>query len=212
MKHARLRRAVVETARRMAAAGLVTGTAGNVSVRAGEGFLVTPSGAPYDALTPASIVATDLSGGYEGDLKPSTEWRLHADLYRTRPEAQAVVHTHSTCATALSTLRRSIPAFHYMIAAAGGNSIECADYATFGTEALSRAMLAALGPRRACLLANHGVVAYGASLAAALALAVVVEELARQYGLALQAGAPVILDDAEMARVHEKFRSYGPKG
>jgi L-fuculose-phosphate aldolase len=212
MKHARLRRAVVETARRMAAAGLVTGTAGNVSVRAGEGFLVTPSGAPYDALTPASIVATDLSGGYEGDLKPSTEWRLHADLYRTRPEAQAVVHTHSTCATALSTLRRSIPAFHYMIAAAGGNSIECADYATFGTEALSRAMLAALGPRRACLLANHGVVAYGASLAAALALAVEVEELARQYGLALQAGAPVILDDAEMARVHEKFRSYGPKG
>ncbi len=204
-----LRRAVIGTCLKMNALGLNQGTSGNVSVRAGEGFLITPSGVPYEAMAPGQVVRMDLGGGYVGDWLPSSEWRMHLDIYRARPGAGAVVHVHSTYATALSCLRRGIPAFHYMIAVAGGATLRCADYATFGTQALSDAMLAALEGRSACLLANHGQIAFGPTLDKALWLAGEVEALARQYLVASQAGEPVLLDDSEMAGVIERFKSYG---
>lgn len=209
MKHRKLRQAIVETCRAMNASGLNQGTSGNVSARAGTGFLVTPSGVPYDVLTPQMVVAMDLDGGHAGELKPSSEWRMHRDLYVAQPGAGAVVHTHSTYATAFSCLRRPIPAFHYMVAVAGGRDLRCADYATFGTADLSTAMLAAMAGRMACLLANHGVIATGATLAQALWRAHEVETLARQYVVACQMGEPVILPDEEMDRVLALFAGYG---
>lgn len=212
--HLELRRRIVETCRRMNALGINQGTSGNVSARVRGGLLITPSGVPYEALTPAGIVAMAADGTVKGEAngggKPSSEWRFHVDILAARPDAGAIVHTHSVHATALSCLRRDIPAFHYMVAVAGGDTIRCAGYATFGTQALSDNALAALEGRRACLLANHGVIATGKDLAAALALAVEVETLAQQYLLALQTGKPTILGVAEMRRVIEKFRSYGP--
>lgn len=205
----KLRRAVIDTARAMNGLGINRGTSGNVSARSEGGFLITPTGVAYDALTPDMIVETDLDGAFSGKLKPSSEWRMHADIYRARPEAEAVVHTHSTYATALSTLRRDLPAFHYMIARAGGSTIRCARYATFGTQDLSDAMVEALEARKACLLANHGVICFEANLTKALALAVEVEELARQYAVATAFGTPVILDEVEMGRVIERFQEYG---
>lgn len=193
----------------MNASGLNQGTSGNVSVRTGDGFLITPSGIAYDAITPEQVVAMDLDGGYRGDWLPSSEWRMHMDVYRTRAEAQAVVHVHSTYATALSCHRLTVPAFHYMVAASGGETLRCADYATFGTQALSDAMLAALEGRSACLLANHGQIAFGPSLDKALWLAGEVEALCQQYAIARSLGAPVVLGAAEMAEVQRRFRSYG---
>ena len=203
------RQAVIDTCLAMNAQGLNQGSSGNVSVRNGAGFLITPSGVPYAAMTPDQVVQMDLEGGYFGDWLPSSEWRMHLDLYRARPEAGAIVHVHSTYATALSCLRRGIPAFHYMIAVAGGADLRCAEYATFGTQALSDAMLAALADRAACLLANHGQIALGPNLDKALWLAGEVEALCRQYSVARQAGEPVILDTAEMARVQQRFATYG---
>jgi L-fuculose-phosphate aldolase len=204
-----LRRKIVATCRRMNALGINQGTSGNVSARHAGGFLITPSGVPYERMTPGMIVAMDLEGRARGGLLPSSEWRMHADIYRSRPEAGAVVHCHSSYATALACLGLKIPAFHYMVAVAGGDSIRCAQYATFGTQALSDAMLQALAGRRACLLAQHGQIAFGADLDAALALAVEVETLAKQYWIARQIGEPKIVDAAEMERVLEKFRRYG---
>ncbi len=204
-----LRRSVIAAAISTNTLGINHGTAGNVSLRHGDGFLVTPSGIAYDEMTPDQVVAVDLDGNWSGDWLPSSEWRMHRDIYASRPEAMAVVHVHSTHATALACLRRGIPAFHYMVAAAGGDQILCAPYATFGTEELSQAMIAALGPRRACLLANHGQIVYGPTLKKAVALAVEVEALAQQYLITLQAGTPAVLDKVEMARVIEKFKSYG---
>ncbi|MGF1658972.1 MAG: class II aldolase/adducin family protein [Rubrimonas sp.] len=209
MKHRTLRHEIIHTCREMNALGINTGSSGNVSARVEEGFLVTPSGVPYDLLENEMIVLMDLDGGYWGDWLPSSEWRMHHDLYRCRPETEAVVHVHSPYAAALSCLREGIPAFHYMIAVAGGADIRCADYATFGTAALSGAMMEAMEGRRACLLANHGQIATGPTLAKALALAVEVETLAKQYHIARQMGAPVLLPPEEMERVLEKFRSYG---
>jgi L-fuculose-phosphate aldolase len=204
------RRVLLETARRMAELGLAPGTSGNVSLRLDTGLLITPSGVPYEEMTREDLVELDAAGGRRGGgARPSTEWRRHRDLYEARPEARAIVHTHSRVATALSCLRRGIPAFHYMVAAAGGDDIRCADYATFGTPELARCAVAALAGRRACLLANHGAVALGADAGGALRLAVEVESLAAQYAQALVLGEPVILDTAEMARVHERFADYG---
>lgn len=213
MKHRALRRDLIEAARRMNALGINQGTSGNLSVRAGAGLLVTPSGVGYDEMTPADLVEMDFDGAWrcaaEG-RRPSSEWRFHRDILRARPDLAAVVHAHPTYATALACLRRDIPAFHYMVAVAGGSSIRCAAYATFGTEALSQAALAALDGRRACLLANHGMIACGKDLAAALALAVEVETLAAQYCQALQVGSPKLLSAAEMKRVLAKFAAgYG---
>lgn len=206
---AALRREIISTCLAMNASGLNRGTSGNVSARNEAGFLITPSGIPYAELHPNEIVQMDLDGGYEGDVLPSSEWRMHLDIYRQHEEAGAIVHVHSTHAAALSCLRRDIPPFHYMIAVAGGATLRCSDYATFGTQALSEAMNRALEDRSACLLANHGQIAFGANLSKALWLAGEVEELCRQYFIACQAGEPVILDDAEMATIIEKFRTYG---
>lgn len=194
---------------RLVAMGLSHGTSGNLSVRTAGGLLITPSGIPYDAIGPGDIVPLAEDGTpAPGSAAPSSEWRIHRDIYAARPDAGAVVHAHPPHATAIACLRRDIPAAHYMVAAAGGSSIRCATYATFGTAELSANTLTALEGRQACLLANHGIVALGADLTRALALAHEVERVAEVYGRALAAGAPVILDDAEMARVLERYRSY----
>lgn len=200
---------LAEAARRSVRLGLNSGSAGNLSLRMGEGFLITPSGLANDRLTPEQMVPMDMDGGWRGPLRPSSEWRIHRDIYRARPEVGAVVHAHSPHAVSLACLRRLIPPFHYMVAAAGGRDIPCADYATFGTQALSDAVLKALAGRRACLMANHGQVAVGADLEAALGLAVAVEELAAQYWRASLMGTPVLLSDAEMEAVLERFADYG---
>jgi L-fuculose-phosphate aldolase len=205
------RAGIVAAARRLDAAGFVPTKSGNLSVRTGSGFWITPSGLPYAATQPGDCVECGPDGAtLSGDRRPSSEWRLHAAIYAARPDLAAVVHTHSPMATALSCARRPIPPFHYMIALAGGAEIPCAPYATFGTQALADSAVAALGPHlRACLLANHGVVAAGADLAAAEALAGEVENLARQY-LALLAGGlePAHLSPAEMAEVKAQFSDY----
>lgn len=209
-----LRSALIATCREMNNTGINQGTSGNASVRCGaDRLLITPSGLDYQAMTPDDIVELDTTGRVLGGIRrPSSEWHFHAAILKTRPEISAVVHTHSPHATALSCLRRGIPAFHYMVAVGGGHDIRCADYATFGTEALAQNAVCALDGRHACLLANHGLIALGSSLDQALARAVEVEALARQYLLASQAGTPVILDADEMDRVIEKFKGYGPGG
>lgn len=208
-----LRQEVIATALAMNAAGINRGKSGNVSVRlarAGfDGFLVTPTGVPYAKLVPDDIVAMSLDGQAQGRRLPSSEWRFHRDIYHQRADAHAIVHTHSPFATSLACLSRGIPAFHYMVAVAGGADIRCAPYATFGTQALSDHALTALRDRRACLLANHGTIAIGATLERALALAVEVETLAEMYWRVLQVGEPVVLPEAEMRVVIEKFATYG---
>jgi L-fuculose-phosphate aldolase len=204
-----LRAAIIATAIRMNACGINRGKSGNVSARTTGGFLITPTGLDYESMTPIDIVAVTLAGTSSGPRLPSSEWRFHRDIYVARPDAGAIVHTHSSFATSLACLGRGIPAFHYMIAIAGGKDILCAPYATFGTQALSDNAVIALAGRRACLLANHGMIALGASLDAALALAVEVEALAEQYWRALQIGEPNVLSDEEMNIVLEKFKGYG---
>jgi L-fuculose-phosphate aldolase len=209
MTNLKLRREIIATALAMNELRINRGKSGNVSARVGHGFLVTPSGLAYEATKPEDVVAVSLDGKAAGRRPPSSEWRFHRDIYAARPEVMGVVHTHSPFATTLACLGRGIPAFHYMIAVAGGSDIRCAPYATFGTQKLSNHALAALEGRRACLLANHGMIAIGDSLKAALALAVEVEGLAEQYWRALQICEPTVLSETEMARVLKKFRSYG---
>lgn len=207
-----IRRAIIGACRDLATRGLIPGTAGNVSVRAGGDMLITPSGVPYDAMTPEQITRMPLdgSGRWEGPVKPSSEWRFHHDILAARPEDGAVVHTHSPHATAVSMTRQGLPPAHYMIALFGGADVRCADYALFGTQALSDAALTALDGRRACLLANHGAIAVGRDLAQAVHLAAELEELARQLILARQAGTPVLLNAAEIAEARAAFADYGP--
>lgn len=211
-----LRAEVIATALAMNAAGINRGKSGNVSarlVRGGcDGFLVTPTGMPYAALAPEDVVAMTLAGEPDGGRAPSSEWRFHRDIYASRPEANAIVHAHAPFATTLACLDRGIPPFHYMVAVAGGADIRCAPYATFGTQALSDHAVAALAGRRACLLAHHGMIALGATLADALALAVEVESLAEMYWRALQIAEPARLPDDEMAVVIAKFATYGQPG
>lgn len=216
-----LRAEVIATARGMNASGINVNKAGNVSVRCSRkrkaGFLITPSGVPYDTLTPPDLVFVPLSApagdalpdGVAGVHKPSSEWRFHFDILRSRREFDAIVHTHSQAATALACHHLGIPAFHYMVAAAGGHDIRCAPYATFGTQELSDHAIEALRGRKACLLAHHGVIACERSLARALALAIEVENLAGMYLRARQIGDPPVLSGTEMARVIEKFATYG---
>lgn len=222
------RAAIIDAARRMNALGINSGRAGNVSMRwhrgGADGLLVTPSALAYEAMTvddlvwlPVEAPAGEDAGAEQplrcdGTRQPSSEWRLHRDLYASRGDAGAIVHAHAPFSTTLACLPRihveGIPAFHYMIAVAGGDDIRCAPYATFGTKALSDHARAALEGRRACLLAQHGTVALGADLEAALELAAEVENLARTYWLALQLGEPVRLDAAAMAQVHARFGRY----
>lgn len=209
MNEQQLRLDLIATGIQLNAAGLNRGTSGNLSARCGEGFLVTPSGLTCEEMTPADIVFMAFDGHCSGPRNPSSEWRFHRDILASRPEIGAVVHTHSMFATTLACLGLAIPAFHYMIALAGGKDIRCAPYATFGSEELSAHALRALEGRRACLLANHGMIALGATPADAAALALEVETLCEQYGRALQIGTPKLLSDAEMDVVLEKFKNYG---
>jgi len=204
-----LARQVIDNCLQMNALGINQGSAGNISVRFEDGFLITPSGMAYEHLQPDNIVFVDLQGNCRDDLNPSSEWRMHRDIYTARSEAAAVLHAHSTFATALSCLRIDIPAFHYMIAVAGGHSIRCADYALFGTQQLSENMLSALSERRACLLGTHGMICFHESLERALWLGVEVETLAKQYWYARQAGDPVILTERQMDEVMQQFKGYG---
>ena len=200
---------VLECARGMNACGINRGTAGNVSVRAEGGFIITPTGMDYARALPEDMVFVDIQGQAQGVRKPSSEWRFHRDIYAQRPEAGAIVHTHSPFATSLACLQLDIPAFHYMIARFGGDTVRCAAYATFGTQALSDAMLKALEGRSACLMAQHGMTVFGRNPAQALAHAVELEALCEQYWRALQLGTPLLLSAEEMAVVLEKFRTYG---
>ena len=200
---------LIATALAMGANGLNRSTAGNVSVRTGDGFLITPTGMPYASLVADDIPLMGLDGSYQGKRKPSSEWRFHRDLYASRPEVGAVLHAHSPFAVSLACLRRDIPPFHYMIARFGGDTIRCADYAIFGSPELSTAAMHAMLDRKACLLANHGLLVAGRDLAEALALAVELEELCEQYWRACQLGQPVLLTPEEMRAVQEKFAGYG---
>ena len=206
----KLRASVVAGCQALAERGLTAGTSGNVSVRNGkDGFFVSPSGLDYAHMMPPDVPFVTLDGTWYGLKRPSTEWRFHRDIYKVREDAEAVVHTHSRYATALACRREGVPAFHYMVAIAGGNDIRCAPYATFGTQELSDMALQALDGRSACLLANHGVIALGSSVEKALRLAEEVENLAAQYVISLGQGAPILLDDDEMQRVLNKFQTYG---
>ncbi len=190
--------------------GLGVGTSGNASVRTDRNFMITPTGVEYDQLQPEALVTMNLEGEViGGQLKPSSEWRFHRAIYAARSGINAIVHVHSPYATGIACTRTDIPPFHYMIALAGGNNIRCAEYATFGTEALSNNALAALQDRRACLLANHGQISLGVSLDEALKLAREVEHLAQQFWISSQFGTPVLLDDEEMRINLEKFGDYG---
>jgi len=204
-----LRELIIATALDMNELRLNRGKSGNISARTDNGFLVTPTGLAYESMQPMDIVAMTQDGKARGPRLPSSEWRFHRDIYAARREVGAIVHAHSPFATSIACLGRDIPPFHYMIAVAGGNDIRCAAYATFGTQQLSDHALRALEGRNACLLANHGMIAVGTSLTAALALAVEVEALAEQYWRALQIGTPNLLSEAEMEVVLEKFRTYG---
>lgn len=212
-----LRQQLIRTARTTIARGLNVNKSGNVSARcvrgATEGLLITPTAIAYRELAEQDLVFVGLQDGRSsGERAPSSEWRMHADILRERPEFGAIVHTHSPAATALSCHGLDLPPFHYMIAVCGGPDVRCAKYATFGTQDLSEHALVALQDRKACLLCNHGCVGCGADLADALAIAQEVEHLARIYLLAQQLGEPLRLDEAEMQRVLQKFRtSYGQR-
>lgn len=205
-----LRGAVIETAIAMSREGLSPGRSGNVSVRLKGGMLITPTGLPYETLKENDIVFVDRNGKTRpGALKPSSEWPFHMAIYNAKPKTGGIVHCHSLHATALACTRRSIPAFHYMVAIAGGEDIPLAPYATFGTQELAEAVAKTLQNRNACLMAHHGQIACGKNLDSALDLAREVENLAHQYVLTLQIGGKWVLDSDEMARVLEKFGSYG---
>lgn len=205
-----VRQSVIDAALEMSRTGLSPGRSGNVSARSGGKVLITPSGMAYNDLLPDDIVAMALDGSIApGQRLPSSEWHFHLAIYNARPEVGGIVHTHSAFATALAVLHKDIPAFHYMVAVAGGADIRCAPYATFGTEELAEHAVVALSGRKACLLSHHGQIAVGETVEHALDLAYEVETLAEQYWRALQIGEPDILDDAEMARVLDKFESYG---
>ncbi|RVV97151.1 class II aldolase [Mesobaculum littorinae] len=207
-----LRRQIIESCIEMNRSGINQGTSGNISVRSGEGILVTPTSMPYDTLVPEDIVWIGFSGEVIGKRRPSSEWRFHLDILRERRDVEAVVHAHPNAATSLSIMEKGIPAIHYMIAVCGGPDIRCAPYATFGTQDLSRNAVAALEGRTACLLAHHGMIACGTSLEQAMWRAVEVETLSRQYLDCLPMGEPPVLSDAEIQNVIDRIAGYGHSG
>ena len=205
------RRAMVDTCRRMNASGINQGTSGNLSLRDDEGFLITPTSLPYDRMEPEDLVRMSFDGSHEGRRRPSSEWRFHRDILGARHDIDVVLHCHSIYATTLACHHKTIPSFHYMTGVAGGTTIRCAAYATFGTQALSDNALEALSDRLACLLGQHGQISLGRTLESALALAIEVETISRLYVQALALGEPPVLPDEEMARVLQQMRnmSYG---
>jgi L-fuculose-phosphate aldolase len=209
---ANLRQALVEASLELVARGFNRGTSGNIGVRCDAGLLVTPSGVPAHRLAPASMVVVAPDGKVVGAGRPSSEWRFHRDILAARPDVHAVVHVHSPFATTLACLELQIPPFHYMIAVAGGTTVRCAPYALFGTQALSDHALVALRERKACLLANHGMIALGRDLEEAMAVCTEVESLCEVYWRARQLGEPRHLTDDEMQLVLDKFKTYGRQG
>jgi L-fuculose-phosphate aldolase len=203
------RQSIIAACLRMNQLGINLGTSGNISLRHEDGMLITPTGTPYETMQPEQIVFMNLDGSVESNQRPSSEWRFHRDILQARPELNAVVHAHPPYATILAIMGMAIPAVHYMIACAGGDTIRCAPYATFGTEELSRHAVAALQDRSACLLAHHGMIAVGSSLDKAMWLAVEVETLARQYHGCLQIGTPPLLPQAEIENVKGRMAGYG---
>lgn len=205
-----LRDELLATAKQMSALGLTPGMSGNASVRSGAGMLVTPSGMPYATMTADDCVELAMDGTVPpGQRVPTSEWQLHRDIFAARPDVEAIVHTHSLFCTSLSMLRREIPAVHYMVVLAGSDAIPCAEYATFGSAELALNAVSALQGGHACLLANHGMVALGSTLAGALRLASEVETLASQYWHALQVGTPHVLTRDQLADVAKRFAGYG---
>lgn len=211
MSEREIRGEIVLIGRRMTAEGLSPGRSGNVSARFEKGMLITPSGVPYDEMEPENIVFVNREGIAQGDLIPSSEWQFHLSTYEARPDVMAHVHTHSLNAVVLASAHKPIPAFHYMVAVAGGIDIPLVDYATFGTEELARNVAIGLAQRNACLIANHGLCAVGKTLQAAYELAAEVESLSAQYVKLLELDAVHLLPMDEMERVLELFQSYGQK-
>lgn len=206
----RLRQKITEVSAQLVKLGLNQAAAGNVSARLDDDhFLITPSGLPPRDISVRQVVEMGLDGGYDSEWKPSSEWRMHRDIYAARPDVRAVIHTHSPFCTTLACMERAIPAFHYMVAVTGRAEIRCAPYATFGSQELSDYAVAALEGSKACLLAHHGMLVLGDTLDHTLQLAIEVEALAEQYWRCLQIGEPKILPDDEMARVIDKFKGYG---
>ena len=207
------REQLLKTSQKLVDTGLNKGTSGNASIRVGDGFLVTPSGMAVEEMSPDNMVYMQLDGSFQQSKKPSSEWRFHRDILASRIDINAVIHTHSMFATTLACLHKDIPPFHYMIAVAGGDTIQCAPYALFGSQQLSDYVLTALKDRKACLLANHGRIALGNDLEDALAVAVEVENLSEQYWRILQVNAnPPLLNEAEMRQVFLQFKGYGKWG
>lgn len=204
-----LRRQLIETAQAMTASGLSQGTSGNLSVRCDDGMLITPSRMNYAKLVEDDIVWMDLDGNCKGGRRPSSEWRFHAAIYAHREEAGAILHAHPVNCSALACQGEGIPAFHYMVAIAGGKNIRCSGYATFGTPELSDFVIKALENRKACLMSHHGLTCFDQDLPGALALAIEVEHLAAIYTRILSMGEPHFIDDEEMAKVMNKFSTYG---
>ncbi len=213
-----LKKEVIKYAQKLNSTNLSPLRSGNVSLRVtkdnDEGFFLTPSGKRYEELIPEDIVFLSLKEEYDNlklfnsSLNPSSEWRFHQDIYRKKKEAKAIVHAHSPHATAVSVHGESIPAFHYMVALAGGDDIKCAPYATFGTTELSKNIVNALEKRKACLMSNHGQVAFGTNLKQAFELAEEVENICHQYIIALKIGKPKILSSAEMNKILDKIKHY----
>jgi L-fuculose-phosphate aldolase len=204
-----LREKLLHISRSLLELGLNKGTSGNVSVRADDGLLITPTGMEVNEMTPHDMVWMDAQGNFSGERQPSSEWRFHRDILAARPEINAVIHSHAMFATTMACLHKEIPPFHYMIAVTGSDRIRCAPYALFGSQALSDHALAALSDSRACLLANHGMIVLGEDADRALAVAVEVENLCEQYWRALQVGEPPLLSEQQMAEVFERFKGYG---
>lgn len=213
MKDQALREELIHCVLKMNALGINQGTSGNASVRVDDGYLITPSGMAYENIKPEDVVFKSLGGDYQspnGLRKPSSEWRFHEDIFAARPETKAIVHTHGKAVMTIACLRKDVPAFHYMVALVGGDSIRCAPYVLFGTQELSDVALQALENRKACLLANHGQIALGNSLTQALSMAVEVETLCDVYWRTLVAGEPVLLSESEMLAAQQKFqKGYG---
>jgi L-fuculose-phosphate aldolase len=203
------RQSIVDACRSMNTLAINQGTSGNISLREGDGMLITPTSMPYDAMTAEDIVEMRFDGRVVGNGRPSTEWRFHLAILASRSEVHAIVHAHPTYCTTLAIMQRGIPPIHYMVAAAGGDSIRCAPYATFGTEELSANAVEALKDRKACLLAHHGMIALGGDLAGAMWLAVEVETLAHQYINCLQLGEPPLLSSEEIRNVADRMENYG---
>jgi L-fuculose-phosphate aldolase len=204
------RQSIIKACLQMNQLGINQGTSGNISLRHEGGMLITPTSTPYEAMQPEQIVFMNLDGSFDAKQRPSSEWRFHRDIFKARPEINAVVHAHPPYATMLAIMGLEIPPIHYMIACAGSDTIRCAPYATFGTQELSQHAVAALEGRSACLLAHHGMIAIGPSLGKAMWLAVEVETLARQYHGCLQIGTPPLLSKAEIEKVRTRMAGYGP--